>query len=217
MTPPVAEGFVLVGGLSTRMGRDKALLRIGGRPLAIRQAEKLATICPRVSFVGKEDPVADPRFGFVRDASPEPAALHGIEAALAALAGRAALLARPGAAAWALVLAVDLPAVTGEFLAALLARAAASGRPAAAPLVGGHLQVLCSAWRTDALAAVRARISAGRLAVAGALEEAGALLLSEDEAAALPGGDASNFANLNTPEDHEAFQTARAEEEDRPS
>lgn len=192
------------------MGREKALLRVDGRPLAILQAEKLGSVCSRVSFVGKEPPVSDPRFGFVRDASPLQAALVGIEAALASL---------PGGKGWALVLAVDLPGVPAEFLAALLARAAASGAPAAAPRVQGRIQGLCSAWRADALAAVRRRIAGGRLSVAGALEEMGALLPSEGEVASMPGGDASNFLNLNTPEDHEAFLEARRQEKrpgDRP-
>jgi molybdopterin-guanine dinucleotide biosynthesis protein A len=211
-----AEGFVLVGGLSSRMGRDKAFLPVDGKPLAILQAEKLATTCRGVSFVGKEPlplpPGVASRFGFVKDSGAERAAIHGVEAALTAII---ALSNGPSDADWALVLAVDLPAVRPEFLAALLERADLSGAAAAAPVVDGHVQGLCSAWRRDALPVVRARIAGGRLSVAGALEAAGALLLPEDEVAAMPGGDASNFLNLNTPEDHEAFHEARRRKEER--
>jgi len=108
-----------------------------------------------------------------------------------------------------------VPQVNVAFLAALLERAVASGRRAAAPVVAGHVQSLCSAWRRDALPAVRARVEGGELSVWGALEALGALLIPEDEVAAMPGGDAASFLNLNTPEDHEAFQKTLAEEEAR--
>lgn len=213
----VAWGFVLVGGLSSRMGRDKALLPVGGKALALVQAEKLAAVCGRVFLVGKQPPVVATRFDFVRDLTPGRAAVHGIVAALTAL-GTPPPSSPPSPGAgddWALVLAVDLPALKTEFLAALLERAKASGRAAAAPIAAGHVQGLCSAWNRDALAAVRERIQAGDLRVAGALEAAGAILIPESEVTAMPGGDAAAFLNLNTPEDHEAFQNPHLAEEIR--
>ena len=48
----MAYGFVLVGGLSRRMGRDKALLPLGGVPMALLQARKLERVCGRAAFVG---------------------------------------------------------------------------------------------------------------------------------------------------------------------
>ena len=195
----MAAGFVLVGGRSTRMGLEKALLPFRGRPLAVWQAETLSAVCDRVSVVGKEPILDDPRFRFVRDLDASPAALLGIEAALASTGDE-----------WNLVLAVDLPCVPPPFLEELLRVARASGCRALAPVSGGKVQALCSAWRRDALDAVRSRIRGGRLSVVGALEEAGALIVPEEETASFPGGSPASFLNVNTPEEHAALARVEA-------
>jgi hypothetical protein len=41
---PLVTGYVLCGGRSTRMGRDKAFVQIEGRPLALRVADALPSI-----------------------------------------------------------------------------------------------------------------------------------------------------------------------------
>ena len=44
--------WVLTGGRSSRMGSDKAVLDIAGRPLALRVAEAAGKFCDSVSLVG---------------------------------------------------------------------------------------------------------------------------------------------------------------------
>jgi len=44
---------VLIGGLSQRMGRDKALIRLGGKPLLEYVLEKLAEIFPEIILIGQ--------------------------------------------------------------------------------------------------------------------------------------------------------------------
>ena len=79
----VAYGFVLVGGLSARMGRDKALLPVGGVPMALLQARKLERACGRAAFVGKEPgSFAALGYPFVEDGAAGRAALHGVLSAL---------------------------------------------------------------------------------------------------------------------------------------
>jgi molybdopterin-guanine dinucleotide biosynthesis protein A len=57
VTPPRLVGAVLCGGSSTRMGADKALLAIGGRPMALRVAAALrAAGASRVIAVGGDAP-----------------------------------------------------------------------------------------------------------------------------------------------------------------
>ena len=45
-------GMILAGGLSLRMGRDKALLEIGGVPLLVRTARLVEPLVDGVTVVG---------------------------------------------------------------------------------------------------------------------------------------------------------------------
>ena len=192
----MAYGFVLVGGLSERMGRDKALLPVGGVPMALLQARKLEIVCGRAAFVGKEPgPFAALGFPFVPDGTAERAALHGLVAALA----------------WSpdeenLVLAADVPAVAPELLAALLVRLAASGAPAVVPTGAGHPQPLCAAWARKTLPALRAAVAGGVLSMRRALDSAQAVVLTGEETARLPGFVPGAFRNVNTPEEYRAVE-----------
>jgi molybdenum cofactor guanylyltransferase len=192
----VAYGFVLVGGLSTRMGRDKALLPLGGVPLALLQAQKLERVCGRAAFVGKEPaPFATLGYPFVSDQSPERAALHGLLAALEWSPEEANV-----------ILAADVPRVPESLLAALLTHLEASGALAVVPSAAGHPQPLCAAWSRDARPALRLAVDAGDLSLRRAVESTRALVLSEEETALLPGFASGVFRNVNTPEDYRAAE-----------
>jgi molybdopterin-guanine dinucleotide biosynthesis protein A len=192
----VAYGFVLVGGLSTRMGRDKALLPIGGVPMALLQAQKLERVCGRAAFVGKEAaPFAALGYPFVPDQSAERAALHGL---LAALEWSPEELA--------VVLAADVPRVSETLLVALLARLEATGAPAVVPTDAGHPQPLCAAWSKGALPALRLAVDAGDLSLRRVVEATRALVLSEEETTLLPGFASGAFRNVNTPEEYRAAE-----------
>nr|MBA3916917.1 NTP transferase domain-containing protein [Terriglobales bacterium] len=73
--------FVLAGGKSTRMGRDKAMLEVGGKRLLERALETARQVAARVRIVG--DPVKLSSFGpGVPDRYAECGPLGGIHAAL---------------------------------------------------------------------------------------------------------------------------------------
>ncbi len=98
------HGFVLAGGRSSRMGRDKATLPFRGKPMVEIAVEKLRSFCAAVSICGNRDDLAS----FAPAVHEErlnqgPAA--GIEAGLKACA-------EP----WALFIPVDVPLVPEEFL-----------------------------------------------------------------------------------------------------
>ncbi len=196
----MAYGFVLVGGLSTRMGRDKALLPLGGVPMALLQARKLERVCGRVAFVGK-DPAALATLGyaFVADLAAERAAVHGLVAALE----------------WSpdeltMVLAADVPRAPETLLSGLLARLASSGATAIVPSDAGHPQPLCAAWSRSALPALRLAVAEGDLSLRRAVEATRALVLSEEDTALLPGYVPGAFRNVNTPEEYRAVEEENA-------
>lgn len=102
------EGFILVGGQSRRMGRDKAELLLGGQTLAARIVDALSGVTRRVSLVGARTGYAGLDLPNVPDLHLDWGALGGIHAALAA-----------SGADWIIVVACDLPFVTGELFARL--------------------------------------------------------------------------------------------------
>src|SRR5881394_2170013 len=95
-TPSPASGFILAGGQSVRLGRDKANLDWHGRPLLNHMVELLATVCDPVRIVGRGD---------LPDAIPGLGPIGGIFTALMSTATDLNL-----------IVAVDLPLLTSHFL-----------------------------------------------------------------------------------------------------
>ena len=86
------------------MGRDKALLELGGRPLVAHAVAKLRRVCERVSILSASQELAG-YAPLVRDLHPDCGPMGGIEAALA-----------HSEFAWNLVLPVDVPFLPAAFL-----------------------------------------------------------------------------------------------------
>ena len=106
------EGFILAGGLSSRMGVDKSRLRLGGRTFVEIAAGALAAVSDRVRVVGSRAGVESHGLPVVRDVHEGLGALGGLHAALGACG-----------APWAAVVPCDLPFVTGELRPRALLRA----------------------------------------------------------------------------------------------
>ena len=189
---PRLAGIVLAGGRSRRMGADKCALRLGGRTLIQRVADALGEVADEIAVAGaagREPPplrTARPLLR-VADAAEGGGPLAGVLAGLEATSAPVAV-----------VVACDLPFVRPALLR-LLAERARAGAPFVAPLHEGRPQPLCSAWRRDALPALRERAASGKRA-ASMLGAPGAVLLPPEAwRAADPA--AASFANVNTPAD----------------
>ena len=128
-------GFVLVGGESRRMGRDKALLRAGSQPLAARVAACVREAAGNVTLVGPVDRYMHLGFPVIADRVPGRGPLGGVYTALAA-----------SAADWNLIVACDMPRLTIGFLVALIEVAEASEADCVVPQDQFGMHPLCAAY-----------------------------------------------------------------------
>lgn len=179
-------GAVLTGGASTRMGRDKARLPLGGVAAATRAARLLASIVEDVVIVGG-DPPADAPGRRVPDVAGPRSGLRGLVGALAACRAERVL-----------VIATDLPFASRDLLLALVAWPEAD---AVAPRNADGPQPLCALYRREpVLAAARDALADGRLALRALLDALDTRYLEGDDLAAVD-PDGTALLNLNTPED----------------
>ncbi len=102
--PLPVSGYVLAGGRSSRMGRDKALLELAGKPLVEHAVLKLRRICAQVAVLSNS-PELERCAPVVRDLHPGCGPMSGLDAAL--------VHARHE---WSLVLPVDVPFVPTAML-----------------------------------------------------------------------------------------------------
>lgn len=194
-----AEGWVLAGGRSLRMGRDKAAVLLGGRPLLRHMLEKIHSLGLRARVAGLRQTVPNVAAEVMRDAHPDCGPLSGIETALA-----------ESDADRVLVLGVDLPLLEPEFLARMLARAWSTCAIATVPCVGGEPQPLCGVYRREMLPAVKMALAEGKYKAMHAVERSasrGAMDLFNTETLLATGAWNSalpaylQFMNCNAPED----------------
>jgi molybdenum cofactor guanylyltransferase len=101
---PDVGGYVLAGGMSSRMGRDKALLELGGKPLALHAVTKLRRVCPEVHILSSR-PELEEFAPLVRDLHEGCGPMGGLEAAL-----------EHSQHEWNLFMPVDVPFLPSIFL-----------------------------------------------------------------------------------------------------
>jgi molybdopterin-guanine dinucleotide biosynthesis protein A len=150
-----AEGFVLAGGRSTRMGQDKALLSLAGRSLLDLALDKLRTLplagaprgIPRIAAARSD---LSAHAAVIGDLHPGCGPLSGIEAALAASAQPLNVF-----------LPVDVPLLPPRFLLWMLERAAITGALVTVPRFNGWPQPLCAVYHRDLLGPIAASLVAG--------------------------------------------------------
>jgi molybdopterin-guanine dinucleotide biosynthesis protein A len=146
-----AEGFVLAGGRSTRMGQDKTLLCLAGRSLLDLALDKLRALplagVPRI-VAARSDLSAHGEV--IGDLQPGCGPLSGIEAALAASAQPLNVF-----------LPVDIPLLPPHFLLWMLQRAAITGAVVTVPRINGRPQPLSAVYHRDLLGHMSASLRAG--------------------------------------------------------
>lgn len=177
---------LLVGGASSRMGRDKAALPLLGVAMATRLARLLDRHFEELLLVGGEPPPEAPGRR-VADVEGPRCALRGVVTALAHAAGERVL-----------IVATDLPLLSDALLLGLVAwpeTDAVVARDDRGP------QPLCGVYRREpALRAARERLVGERLALAGWLDALAVDVLPEDVQRRLD-PESRALTNLNEPGD----------------
>ena len=188
------SGAILLGGASSRMGRDKAALEVAGVAAVTRLARLLARIFGDVLLVGGRPPEDAPGRRISDPAGPASPLLVVVASLDAARAERV------------LVAATDLVLLTPDLLLGLVAWPEAD---AVVPRPSDGPQPLCALYRrAPVLPIARARLASDDLSLRGLLGaipevsflEAGDLRQLDPDGTAL--------LNVNTPEDLERAEAA---------
>jgi molybdenum cofactor guanylyltransferase len=183
---------IQAGGRSDRMGRDKALIRLAGRPLIAHVVERAAPLGDEV-LVTTNSPGDYAFLGLrlVEDERPGAGALAGLQTSLRAARHDVVL-----------VLACDLPFVCVPLLEHMLRLA--SQADAVIPRWHGEFEPLHAVYRRTCLTAVDLALAEGRRRMIRFLPSVRSTTVDEAQVAAFdPQG--LTFFNINTPDD---LQTA---------
>src|SRR5436853_5879453 len=193
------EGFILVGGASSRMGSDKAQLKFGGRTGVELIAAALRPNVGTIRLVGSRGEARLSPLQNVPDLYERWGALGGIHAALDACQS-----------AWAAIVACDLPLVTDE-LFARLSQFAQEPFDAVVPVQpDGRQQPLCAFYRRESCFAATDRLIASDEHTPRALLTSVPTRWVEfSELADLPNAE-HFFFNVNTPADYERAKSILA-------
>lgn len=189
-------GFVLAGGKSSRMGRDKALLEIDCIPMISRAVRLVESgTGGAATVVGAPQTFREFGFEVVADDWPGAGPLGGIATAL-----------RVTNSEWNLILACDLPYLTSEWLAYLIHRVQASTADAALAINDHGTEPLCAMYRKACEPLVRDAVANGRLKVQDCIAELrrlGRLECVEPSEWKAFDSDGTLFKNMNLPQDYE--------------
>jgi molybdopterin-guanine dinucleotide biosynthesis protein A len=176
-------GFVLVGGNSSRMGRDKARLPFQGKTLVEHVAAVVAEAAGSVTLVGAPDRYASLGFPMLADKRTGAGPLAGIYTALAA-----------SPADWNLIVACDMPSISAPFLRSLIAAAQSSDADCLLPAgPSGLPEPLCAVYHSRCLDVVGAALDRNVRKITDALAGLRIATWSTPESAW--------FRNVNTPEE----------------
>jgi molybdopterin-guanine dinucleotide biosynthesis protein A len=192
------SGFVLAGGESSRMGRDKALIKLAGETLVSHALRVLRGADLRASIAGSRSALG--QFAeVVQDEASGSGPLGGVCSALASVSTE-----------WAVFTTVDLPLIPPALIRFLIAHAGVTGRAATICSLNGFAQTFPAVVRRDALETLARDLAAGRAGCFAAFAAAGVSIVPVE--LAVQAGQVTDerglapyqwFSNINTPADLE--------------
>jgi molybdenum cofactor guanylyltransferase len=173
-------GFILAGGASSRMGRDKGLLDFGGVPLILHTARLLDPLVAEVTVVGSPARYASLGLRVISDVDPAQVHDKTEKMGMGPLAGIATALSATHLP-WNLIVACDLPYLSAKWIDWLLSRALRSHADVVIPRTEYGIEPLAAVYRRDCHVPIAAALARGVRKVSEAIEglQAEVVLASE--------------------------------------
>lgn len=183
------NGFVLAGGNSSRMGQDKALMRLGNKPLILRAAEILRPFVHNVTLLAPPGRYGDLGLPVIADMWPDQGPLAAICTGLIS-----------SGTEWNIFLACDLPLVSPRFMELLVQRVRATCSDAVVPRTEDGWQPLSAAYHAACRTGFARAIQEGQRSVIRLLDEIRVDVISHEEMMSA-GLSEVELVNVNTPEE----------------
>ncbi len=191
-TDLAASGVILAGGLSRRLGRDKALVPIGDQPLIQRVIQRVEQLSQEIVVVVSDQNRAeelplDQEHRVVLDRYPGTGSLGGIFSGLDAASN-----------GWTLVVACDMPFLNLALLRRMMALT--EDADAVVPIIDGRPEPTHALYSKACLPFIEPRLISGDLKISGFYDQVRVRYLPEEDVTALD-PEFLSFFNVNTPED----------------
>ena len=172
-----------------RMGRDKAWLEIGGRPMISHVLDALRPVVTEIAVIANADGYGVLGVPVFSDTNRGMGPIEAIRTALTASQYDRVML-----------VGCDLPFVTSELFGYLLSRA--EGYESVVPLGRDNMpEPLCAVYSKRSLPEVDRMIETGRLKISPLFERVSTAFVTSAELSPLRGSDLF-FENINTPDQY---------------
>ena len=146
MVPGKVTGFVLAGGLSSRMGEDKSLMLFRGKPLIMYAIEALSPLCEKVIISSKLMVYGFTGCEVWPDELPVQAPINGLFSCL-----------KRTNTDWNIILTCDMPFAGSQLFAYLLEQV--HGEDAVIPVHGqGLVEPLCGVYNRSVLSVLEQHV-----------------------------------------------------------
>ncbi len=182
---------IQAGGRSSRMGQDKGLVELAGRPMIDYVIDQVIDLGDDV-LITTNNTFDYVQFGLRMAADEEPGAgaLPGLKTALSRAMGE-----------YILVVACDMPFVNHSLLVYQVEKAFETGADVVVPEWEGRTQTMHAVYKKETcLAAVEAALAAGKAKMTSFYDGLNVIALTEEEVAKFsPTG--KSFKNVNTPDE----------------
>lgn len=186
------SGIVLAGGLSRRLGRDKAVEPIGGEPLIARCIGRLSAVADEIIVVvndierGKQLPLPQ-SYRVAVDVYADSGSLGGIFSGVSAMSDE-----------WGMVVACDMPFLNTALLRYMLSLR--DGFDAVVPVLDGRPEPTHALYSKACLPHIERRLQAKDLKIARFFDDVSVRYVSQKEVDAHD-PDHLSFFNVNTQSD----------------